>query len=72
MSDHIRFTISKNSDGSVSAFSRRTGKQFDGDNIGDLWTTIKHKLGADRHWVRKSQWVVRCGGSVVKTVDVSE
>lgn len=64
MSDHIRFTVSKDSDGSVSAYSRKTGKHFEGDNVGELWTTMCQKLGADRHWIRKGQWIVRCSGAV--------
>lgn len=64
MSDHIRFTISKYSDGSLSAYSRKTGKHFEADNSGTLWTTMREKLCADRHWIRKGQWVVRCGSAV--------
>lgn len=69
MSDHIRFTVSKDSDGSVSAYSRKTGKHFEADDKGALWTTMRQKLGADRHWIRKSQWIVRCGGAVSSTAD---
>jgi hypothetical protein len=69
MSDHIRFTVSKDSDGSFSAFSRKSGKHFEADDKGALWTTMRQKLGADRHWIRKGQWVVRCGGAVTGTGD---
>ena len=66
MSDHIRFTVSQDSDGSMSAYSRKTGKHFEGENSGDLWKNMREKLGANRHWIRKGQWVVRCGAAVTK------
>lgn len=64
MSDHIRFTVTKNHDGTVSAFSRKTRNRFEADNVGELWQDMRQQLGANRHWIRKGQWVVRCGSSV--------
>ena len=71
MSDHIRFTVSKDSEGTVSAYSRKTGKNFEADDLGKLWVTMRENLGANRHWVRKGQWVVRCGASVTTKTPAS-
>lgn len=64
MSDHIRFTVTKDNDGNFSAYSRKTGKYFEAEEKGALWTAMRSKLGADRHWQRKGQWIVRCGAVV--------
>ena len=71
MSDYIRFTISKHSNGNFSAYSRLTGKHFEANNKNALWTTMRQKLGANRHWVRKEQWVVLCRGIVSGTNDTN-
>lgn len=64
MSDHIRFTVTHHGEGGVSAYSRKTGNRFQADNTGDLWKQMREELGANRHWIRKSQWIVRTGAAV--------
>ena len=68
MSSYNRYSIIKKDDmwyacsrTRISVNEIRLDKLYQGKTVDKLWTNIKEKTNAIRHYRRRRQWVVQCG-----------
>ena len=61
MSDDVRMVVSRGKDDKWRAYYKKSKKTEDGwvsDSRERLWTKVKESLGANKHYTRRSEWIV--------------